>query len=527
MKKSPDTSKFLLGSLLLTGSALISKLCGALFRIPLTSLLGGRGMGCFSTAYGLFLPLYAVLVTGISTACAKLTAERYGHGDLAGALYLRRAARLLFCGTGLLGTGLALLLAKPFVLLTTGEMTAYPAVLCIAPCVLLCSLTATERGCHEGICDMLPTALSQAAEALVKLLCGLWFCRQFLLHPPILLSDVPKECAGACGAVMGVTLSSFAGWMIMLLRGSADKKTAVTVHPPLQIVLKELIAILLPAAIGALVTDLTSLIDLLTVMRMLPSGCDPSFVYGSFMGMAVTVFGLIPSLTNMLAKSVLPCAAQCFARGDHDGTAFHAGQVLRLTALVSIPASCGLFVLSREALRFLFAGREAEITVAEEALRMLSPGLIFLCLTAPVFSLMQAMGRADLPVKLMLPGLAVKLGLNMLLLPKIGLKGAAIATSISYAVILFPALFLLRKLLQKPLHIGKFLFSAGLGGILCGAAAWVVFGRMGMFPQRLAFLCAVLAGIAVYAFVMAICCLPLTGSFGQMTEQQQRKTPHP
>ena len=43
---------------LLTLSALTAKVCGALFRIPLTSLLGGRGMGYFSTAYGLFLPLY-------------------------------------------------------------------------------------------------------------------------------------------------------------------------------------------------------------------------------------------------------------------------------------------------------------------------------------------------------------------------------------------------------------------------------------------------------------------------------------
>ncbi|MBQ8010751.1 MAG: polysaccharide biosynthesis protein, partial [Oscillospiraceae bacterium] len=57
---------FLKGSLLLGLSALTAKLLGALFKIPLTSLLGGTGMGYFSCAYGLFLPLYAVFVTGLS-----------------------------------------------------------------------------------------------------------------------------------------------------------------------------------------------------------------------------------------------------------------------------------------------------------------------------------------------------------------------------------------------------------------------------------------------------------------------------
>ena len=45
MKHAADQSAFLRGSLLLTVSALTAKLCGALFKIPLTALLGGTGMG--------------------------------------------------------------------------------------------------------------------------------------------------------------------------------------------------------------------------------------------------------------------------------------------------------------------------------------------------------------------------------------------------------------------------------------------------------------------------------------------------
>ena len=66
---------FLKGSVILIASAVIAKAIGALFKIPLTNMLGGVGMSYFSCAYGLFLPVYAVTATGLTTAVAKLTAE--------------------------------------------------------------------------------------------------------------------------------------------------------------------------------------------------------------------------------------------------------------------------------------------------------------------------------------------------------------------------------------------------------------------------------------------------------------------
>ena len=51
------------GSVWLIGSALAAKILGAVFRIPLTAMLGGSGMGYFSCAYGLFLPVFALIGT--------------------------------------------------------------------------------------------------------------------------------------------------------------------------------------------------------------------------------------------------------------------------------------------------------------------------------------------------------------------------------------------------------------------------------------------------------------------------------
>ena len=83
---------FLGGSCVLLASALVTKIIGALFKLPLTNLLGGGGMGYFSCAYGLFLPVYALSITGLTTAVAKLTAERAALEDHAA---LRRILKWL------------------------------------------------------------------------------------------------------------------------------------------------------------------------------------------------------------------------------------------------------------------------------------------------------------------------------------------------------------------------------------------------------------------------------------------------
>ncbi len=517
---------FLKGSLLLGLSALTAKLLGALFKIPLTSLLGGTGMGYFSCAYGLFLPLYAVFVTGLSTAVARPAAACAARGDIAGALRIRQVARRLFLAGGLGGMLLALLCAKPFALYTAESPEAFPAVLAIAPAVLFSCLTAVERGFHEGLCSMYPTAVSQAIEALCKLLCGLWFCHLVMEAPelPPFLAGYSREGLAAAAAVLGVTVSTAAGWLCTLLFSAGAKNAQPSRAVPASSVIKTLFSVMIPVALGSLVTNLTSLIDLVTVIRSLNDrlNADPAafyegtslssevlpkdaaaFVYGSYMGLSVTVFNIVPALTNMFGKGVLPCTAQAWARGERAKAAEYAGQVLVLTAIAAAPAGCGIFALSKGILEFLFAGKTAEIAAACDGLHGLSAGLVFLCLAFPVFSILQAIGKAGIPVKIMLVGTVVKLAGNLLLIPSLYTAGAALSTSLSYAVILVLALLALHRELGEKLHLGKPLLCIVYAALMCGAAAWLAYSRLLPYlPQRPALLAAIAAGGAVYLLVL-------------------------
>ena len=164
------------GSIILMVSAVVAKGFGALFKIPLTNLLGGVGMSYFSCAYSIFLPVYALTVTGLSSAVARMTAQSAALGMYGNIRRIRRTALLMFSAVGIIGSAAVCLLAYPFSLLSTGGSEAVPAVMMIAPAVLFGCITAVERGYYEGMSNMYPTALSQAAEGAVKVAAGLWLC---------------------------------------------------------------------------------------------------------------------------------------------------------------------------------------------------------------------------------------------------------------------------------------------------------------------------------------------------------------
>ena len=71
MPNRPKQS-FLHGAIILMVATVIVKLIGAVFKIPLTNLIGGEGMGYFTTAYGLFNPIYALSIAGLPVAVAKI-----------------------------------------------------------------------------------------------------------------------------------------------------------------------------------------------------------------------------------------------------------------------------------------------------------------------------------------------------------------------------------------------------------------------------------------------------------------------
>lgn len=495
MAKKPQS--VLRGSVLLMASALIAKVLGAVFRIPLTGMLGGEGMGYFSCAYGLFLPVLALSVTGMNTAVAAMAARLRAGGASEDAALLPKVAFRLFGTMGLLGSAGIFLLAGSLCTHLLHDSGAAAAVRCFAPAVFFCCMSAVLRGLHEGSCDMTPTAVSQVVEGIARVGFG-------LLLPAMLLrrsADGIEEAAAA--AIFGITLSTAAG-TLTLLCFPRERRRAAWDRTRADHLRRALLSLLLPVAAASTAASLPSLIDLAAGLRLLP--CDAqtaNFLYGAYAGLAVSVAALIPSVTNCFGRSALPAFASSFAQGDADAAADHAMTALRRTAFLALPAGMGLAVLAQPVLAVLFPARTEEAAAAVLPLAILALGVPISALVTPLFGMMQAAGFAGDTVSAMLCGACMKLVGNFLLIPRAGLAGAALATVLCDCLTLTLTCIAFRKRTEIRLPMCRLLLPSVCGAVLCAGTAYAVFayaGHGGLLPM----LGAAAAGAGVYFSAMAL-----------------------
>ena len=81
-RKTSMQQKYIKNTAILFVSMAITKIVGALFKIPLANLLGGTGMGYFSTAYGLYSPIFAVTAAGVPTVIMRITAQSVASDNI-------------------------------------------------------------------------------------------------------------------------------------------------------------------------------------------------------------------------------------------------------------------------------------------------------------------------------------------------------------------------------------------------------------------------------------------------------------
>ena len=86
-KQKKGEGGFIKGAIWIAGGGFLAKVIGALYRIPLTNLIGGKGLGLYQLVYPIYCLLLTVSATGIPSSIAKLTAERVAKGEALAATY--------------------------------------------------------------------------------------------------------------------------------------------------------------------------------------------------------------------------------------------------------------------------------------------------------------------------------------------------------------------------------------------------------------------------------------------------------
>jgi stage V sporulation protein B len=473
----------------------ISKIVGAILKIPLANILGGLGMSYFSSAYSVFGPVFALTTAAIPTVLTKIIAQNAAAGKFKNVRKIRKVALKTAALLGFGGTVLILVITVPFTRFVADAPKSIPSMLIIAPSVFFCCITAVYRGYYEGLRNTLPTAISQVIEAIVKSALGVTLAYIVLLRT----ASLPYAAAAA---VLGITISEIAGLLYIFLRSFKSdgiSKEELDFSPPPESgmrLLKKFFVEAFPVTLGALAINLNSLIDLLTITNCINFAVNQNrsfflreftyglqggiavedlgnFIYGSYTGIVTSLFTLIPAMTGMLSKSALPAVAAAFERRNNALLTSNLKILFKGTFVVGLPLCLGMATLSEPILNLLYSAKPAEAYICARPLLILSLGGITLSLTGTLFSIFLAAGRADLPVKLMLAGSTVKLVLNLRLLriPELNISGAAISTVGCYTVICILGFICLSGLVKVKLGLPVFFLKALFNSAACAAFA--------------------------------------------------------
>ena len=196
------------GAAILAGMGFISKIIGAVYTIATTSIVGTHGMSYYTTAFPVYTFLLAISSAGLPVAISKMVAERTALGDYKAAHgVFTKAAKAMFV-IGLITTILMAGLSRPIATIL-GRPDASLAITAIAPSLFFVAIISAYRGYFQGVQQMLPTAVSQIIEQVVKAIAGLLLASLWIGK---------GEIYGAAGAVLGITISELFALAYLIIR---------------------------------------------------------------------------------------------------------------------------------------------------------------------------------------------------------------------------------------------------------------------------------------------------------------------
>lgn len=430
-KKAKTLKRVMSGAGILAAAGAVAKFLGLIYRLPLTAILGGEGMGLYQMVF----PLYTLMLTaasgGLPVAVSRTVAINISEGKRKNAESTALAALVALSVIGGALAVLLFILAAP-IAAAQGNEAASDCYKAISPSVFFVCPLAVLRGYYQGKENMLPSAITQIVEQTVKLAAGLALSYAFLQN---------GITAAAVGAASGVTISELAALLSVLIpffvsRRKTAAKLGKKERLPLRTLLSPIIKTALPVTFGALALPLTQVIDSLTVVNILSfsiSTAAATTAYGLISGVVMPLINVPTVLFCALSAALLPKVAS-----SPPNTEKELSLSLKKGLSFAVLAAVFFGVFSRDILLLLYSGAllPNELKLSSELLKLCSPLIVFSAVIHCATAALQGAGKASVAAKNLAAACVLKIIVTVALLPIAGIYGAAIGTLCCYALTL-------------------------------------------------------------------------------------------
>jgi O-antigen/teichoic acid export membrane protein len=454
------TSKDLLkGALVLSIAALIVKLLSAAYRIPYQNIVGDIGFYIYQQAY----PFYAIVLTlstlGFPIIISKLIAEReFLIKDILAAsnLVLSVIALVMFTSLFLGAAWIADKMGDPHL---TGLLKM------ISFYYLLMPFTTILRGYFQGINDMMPTAISQVTEQFIRV-ATILVLTPFLIYQGYSLYDAGE------GAVFGSVIGGIVGLIPLLAffiwrkeyRGIGQNRIHSRTFP---MIIKVLLFQGLAFCISSLILVLFQLVDSLHLYSLLRYSGVAEVAAKEWKGIydrGQPLLQLGTIVANSLSLSIVPIISGYAKKSLESEVLSKIRLALRVSITIGLAATVGLICMIKPVNTMLFTD-----TMGSTTLAIFSIAILFSSVIMTITAIIQSLGSYVVPVMIVLAGVIGKWCLNVSLIPRYGISGAAMATVFALFGMTICLSFVLKRYLKAALFSKKDMWM-----IICGTALMAI-----------------------------------------------------
>ena len=446
MKKQ---NSFFKAGALLALSGIAVKAFSAVYRIPLTRMLGADTMGRYSAVFSLFMPFFSLATGGVATSVAHFTAKS-DMDDGAQRENIKRTALIVYSTVSILLSVVFIVFSRFYSALQQDDIFFFGSII-LAPAMIVAVWENVLKGAAQGQMNMMPTAAANIIESAVKTaagLAGVWWAVHFWPHN--------KDDAAIAVCLVSITAAAVVSALFLIVNCRTDKiSNADNLQKSAVVKGTDMLKMSVPISISALTISLAVFFDTAVCLpridafsykqiadsfngaSFMGAGNMSMYLFGIWQGMVLSVFNLTPAVVAPVAAAGMPLISKSWTMADKKSASRQCRKLFCITAFLSVPAIMFVFCFGGDIMQLLFATTPHQSSVAVALLRIVCTGGVFCCFGSAVNTVLYAAGRSDKVFSILLSACVVKSAVSWLLcrVPQFNIKAFAVSTVCFYTII--------------------------------------------------------------------------------------------
>ncbi|KJS22572.1 MAG: hypothetical protein VR72_05990 [Clostridiaceae bacterium BRH_c20a] len=426
---------FMQGAFILFLSGIFVKVIGFIFQITVIRIIGTEAVGLFNMVFPLYITVLVISTAGLPLAISKMVSQQVALGNYQGAFKIFRIALSVLIFLSFFFT-IILFLISPLLINTLYQ--DHRVIWCfytMIPGIIIVSICSAFRGFFQGLQEMIPPALTQCIEQIIRISLALFLITE--LQPyGIKMIAVGLSISMISGELVGLIII----YLIYRFKQKQIQHRATWMPSALNIPTRKVIAELFAFGFPTTLTRLISSLVLTFEASLIPLTLQKSgytinqaaSIYGQFSGVSISLLTIPTVLTFSLAISLVPAISEAEAQGKFAALQFRSTEALRLTYLFGLPVMIILILKATSLCTLLFNLPEAGTTV-----RYLAWGALFLYLAQTSNGILQGLGLVrKIFINTVFGSIIKVVGIIYLVaIPELNINGAAVAFVFSFFVV--------------------------------------------------------------------------------------------